>query len=288
LDIPGGALLIEVEATEQAVKKAVEDVRYWFGTRNKNIEEGNATLRARIEPVWRRKRERLEAQHGAAQSVLQKLNIPLHQDPNARAKPVEIRSRALRTTVAKPSPKAKEEPSLLREDVLRLVEFIDQYVRQWEVTPRTYARMEEELRDLIVGMLNVNYPGSTTAETFSKLGKTDIRFQADRGNVLIAECKVWHGAARSRTHRKDRWGPATPRTWSKSGGLRGYRLGTEDTSCPGPPSSLAGDGKNDAPSSARRQGGGQEAQLGKRISILRGRGSWLRRVKSFVFEHHLQ
>ena len=79
---------------------------------------------------------------------------------------------------------------------MKLVDFIDQYARQFEISPRTYAKMdEEELRDLIVGMMNANYPGSTTAETFSKLGKTDIRLRVDEGNALVSECKVWKGSA---------------------------------------------------------------------------------------------
>jgi hypothetical protein len=62
------------------------------------------------------------------------------------------------------------------------------------VTPKTYAKMdEEELRDLILGMMNTNYPGAATAETFNKLGKTDIRLRVDSGNVLICECKFWNG-----------------------------------------------------------------------------------------------
>lgn len=78
--------------------------------------------------------------------------------------------------------------------MIALVDFIDQYARQFEVSPRTYSQMdEEELRDLIVGMMNANYPGQATAETFNKLGKTDIRLQVDEGNVLVCECKWWGG-----------------------------------------------------------------------------------------------
>ena len=54
------------------------------------------------------------------------------------------------------------------------------------------AWVREQAR-LIVGMMNANYPGSVTAETFSKLGKTDIRLRVDEGNALISECKVWQG-----------------------------------------------------------------------------------------------
>ena len=78
--------------------------------------------------------------------------------------------------------------------MVSLVEFINQYTQQFEVAPRTYQKMdEEELRDLLVGMMNANYPGSTTGETFNKLGKTDISFRVDSGHVLICECKFWSG-----------------------------------------------------------------------------------------------
>ena len=46
----------------------------------------------------------------------------------------------------------------------------------------------------MAGMMNANYPGSTTGETFNKLGKTDISLRVDAGHVLICECKFWSGA----------------------------------------------------------------------------------------------
>jgi hypothetical protein len=192
----GNVLVHETEATERAVDRAMDDVRFWLGNRNKDIELGNRSLRERIRPLWEAKRKQLEEQHSATQSLLQKLNIPLHQDPNARAKPIEIKPRQLRTVVGRPAARpTQREPTLNREDVAGLVNFIDQYLRQFEVTPETYADMgEEKLRDLLVGMMNGNYPGSTTAETFNKLGKTDISLRVDSGHVLICECKFWSGA----------------------------------------------------------------------------------------------
>ena len=189
-------LVLEVEETEQAVEWGIGAVRFWLGNRNKDIEEGNKQLRDRIRPVWEAKRRQLEKQHGTTESLLQKLNIPLHQDPSAKAKPVKIKPRNLRTAVEQPKPKAKakREPVLSRDDVLSLVDFIDQYTRQFEVSPKTYGKLdEEELRDLLIGMMNANYPGSTTAETFNKLGKTDISLRLDSGHVLICECKFWSG-----------------------------------------------------------------------------------------------
>jgi hypothetical protein len=190
----GDTLLIEVDATQVAVKRALEEVRTSFGRRNNDIEEGNRTLRERIRPVWEVRRRRLEQQYKAANDELSKLNIPLFREKDPRAKPVEIKPRELRPIIKKPTPAAKSEPYLRREDAVGLVDFIEQYARQFEITPKTYSKMdEEEIRDLIIGMMNTNYRGAATAETFNKLGNTDIRLWVDAGNVLICECKVWNG-----------------------------------------------------------------------------------------------
>jgi hypothetical protein len=147
--------------------------------------------------MWEARRRRLEEQQQRSTAELEKLKIPLYRDSGARAKPVELKPRTLRVEMPKATPRSPrtQEPYVQREDVLDLVDFIEQYARQFEVAPETYAKMsEEELRNLIVGMMNTNYPGQTTAETFNKLGKTDIRLRVDEGNVLIAECKFWKGA----------------------------------------------------------------------------------------------
>jgi hypothetical protein len=191
----GDVLVHEVEATEQGVKEGIEAVRFWLGNRNGDIELGNKQLRDQIRPVWEARRKQSEGNRDITNMLLQKLNIPLHQDPNARIKPVEIKPRQLRTVIEKPRVTSKAESTLGRDDVASLVDFIEQYAQQFEIAPRTYQKMgEEELRDLLVGMMNANYPGSTTGETFSKLGKTDISLRVDSGHVLICECKFWSGA----------------------------------------------------------------------------------------------
>jgi hypothetical protein len=191
----GDVLIHEVEATEKGVQKGIEEVRFWLENRNEEIEAGNKQLQDLIRPVWEAKRKRLEEGQSSTEALLQKLNIPLHQDPNAKVKPIEIKPRHLRTIMEKPKPTGKAEATLNRSDVMSLVDFIEQYTRQFEVAPRTYQKMDEEkLRDLLVGMMNANYPGSTTGETFSKLGRTDISLRVDSGHILVCECKFWSGA----------------------------------------------------------------------------------------------
>lgn len=191
----GDVLIHEVEATEAAGKQGKEDVRFWLGNRNEDIELGNKTLREKVRNVWKEKRRQLEEQHGETQEVLRKLNIPLHRDPSASVKPINMKPRKLRPVAQKPKAKAAPaEPTLRREDVADLVTFIEQYARQLETAPKTYGKMgEDELRDILLGMINANYSGSATGETFRKLGKTDISLRVDAGNVLVCECKFWAG-----------------------------------------------------------------------------------------------
>jgi hypothetical protein len=187
-------LVLEVEAKEQAVQALLDNVRFWLGNRNKDIELGNASLKEKIRPVWEARRKRLEASSGNTTALLEKLQIPIHADPNSRVRPVEIKARELRTVQPKPRASGTPEPSLDRDDVHALVQFIAQYTRQFETAPGRYIQLGEEgMRDVLVGMLNTNYPGQATAETFSKLGKTDISFRVSDGHVLICECKIWSG-----------------------------------------------------------------------------------------------
>jgi len=190
----GDWIVVETPQSEQAVARIIDDLDFWIGGRNREIEAGNARIQPELRRAWEERRRQVEAQHGATQAILGKLNVRLHQDPNAPVRPVEIRPRQLRTVVPRPQASATREPSIRHDDVLELVDFIERYARQFEVTPVAYSdRDEEQLRDLLIGMMNVNYPGAATGETFNKLGKTDICFRVDKEVPLIAECKFWSG-----------------------------------------------------------------------------------------------
>ena len=42
-------------------------------------------------------------------------------------------------------------------------------------------------------ILEPNFEGSATGETFNKNGKTDILLRYENSNVFVAELKFWHG-----------------------------------------------------------------------------------------------
>ena len=117
----GNVLIHEVEATEQGVEKGIEEIRFWLGNRNKEIEAGNKQLEGQIRSVWEAKRKKLEEKQSTTEDLLQKLNIPLHQDPNAKIKPIEIKPRQLRTVMEKPKPTSRAESQCLKSSKPRLL-----------------------------------------------------------------------------------------------------------------------------------------------------------------------
>lgn len=192
----GDTLVFETEPDPKKVERIMEEIRKWIGGRNTSIEQGNKTLPSIIAPVVREYIANLKQKHQGMKDAIDALGIPIRQDPDAPAAPVSMTRKEVRVRVEAPkAPGASKEPYLRPSDVLEILKFVDGYARQFEVTPEVYAAMEEEkLRDLLVGMLNANFKGAATGETFNKLGKTDISLRVEGGHVLVFECKYWHGA----------------------------------------------------------------------------------------------
>jgi len=82
--------------------------------------------------------------------------------------------------------------SAMYEEVLQTIESATKVL---ERSPRTFHAFEEEqLRDILLVLLNNLYEGSVTGETFNGAGKTDILVRHGAGNLFIGECKVWKGS----------------------------------------------------------------------------------------------
>lgn len=78
--------------------------------------------------------------------------------------------------------------------VAEVVDLLNKAGRSFEKTPIVYSKLaEEEIRDLLLGSLNTFFEGRATGETYSKMGKTDIRLILATDDILIVECKIWNG-----------------------------------------------------------------------------------------------
>ncbi len=88
----------------------------------------------------------------------------------------------------------KPEPALDDSIYQQILSIIHDVGKQFERLPSTYSGKEEEhLRDHMLLILEPNFEGSATGETFNKSGKTDILLRHEGSNVFIAELKYWRG-----------------------------------------------------------------------------------------------
>ncbi|WP_077324758.1 hypothetical protein [Virgibacillus siamensis] len=86
------------------------------------------------------------------------------------------------------------EPTLPDSTYLDILNIIHDMGKEFERKPSVYTGKEEEhLRDHFLMMLEPNFEGSATGETFNKTGKTDILLKHNSQNVFIGECKFWRG-----------------------------------------------------------------------------------------------
>lgn len=86
------------------------------------------------------------------------------------------------------------EPALAMEHYEHILSVISGMVLVIERSPQAFRGMtEEHLRQQFLVALNAQYDGQATGETFNFGGKTDILIRVEDRNILVAECKFWHG-----------------------------------------------------------------------------------------------
>ena len=86
-------------------------------------------------------------------------------------------------------------PTLNHETYIDILKIINDMGKEFERKPSVYrSKGEEDLRDHFLMMLEPNFEGSATGETFNKSGKTDILLRYQGTNVFVGECKFWTGA----------------------------------------------------------------------------------------------
>lgn len=130
------------------------------------------------------------------QSLQSSLNIPLR--PVSAGQRVEIPVTRKQVRVIEPRPtatgRAGADPHLSLAIYQDVVQTIRALGHSFERLPRTTRKFkEEELRDVILFILNSNYEGEATGETFNGAGKTDIILTWKDRTAFIGECKVWDG-----------------------------------------------------------------------------------------------
>jgi hypothetical protein len=178
-----------VKQDKERMKNNLENTVRWLA---EDVAKFNRMLLPSLQQEFQKRKNEILKQRQIAASI----GVPLRQKTNIPA------TFAIPTTVRKkivPKPSASMEPFVpeptLDDSVYQnILQVIQDTGRVFERLPRVYADKDEEsLRDHLILQLEPRFEGSTTGETFNKLGKTDILMRYEGKNIFVAECKFWRG-----------------------------------------------------------------------------------------------
>jgi hypothetical protein len=180
-----------------ALDSVIGDLRQTAGWINGDVRIWLPGLRTLLETTARERKERL----GGISALDAALGLPIRAAASERQIPIPVQRKPLRpspaprTTGPEKTPERRFLPDDVYQDVLRTIE---QMSHAMERTPTAAKLGEEELRNLILIVLNANYEGNVRGEVFNGVGKTDLLLTWEGDNAFIGECKVWDGQAKFR------------------------------------------------------------------------------------------
>ena len=179
------------EQIKRHLDSELENIRFYISAQLSQIKIYNSTIEARVKTLVEARRERLNKY----EDLSELLKIPLKRNPNAPSvNPINLQRKMVRPLPSIPKDGYKPELGITKEDYEHILSVIRHEGATFESTPLTYSVHDEEgLRDIILSHLNGHYKGLASGETFRKIGKSDIKIEADNRAAFVAECKVWAG-----------------------------------------------------------------------------------------------
>ena len=173
---------------------SLRNIMQQYGHVQNEIRQYNNSLEQKIKQAFDARKKRIIAKS----DVLASLGVPIKKQAGvSETFSVPTPQRRKKVTVTRPEVHEqgyKPEPSLDESVYFDILKMIHEVGKEFERLPSLYVGKEEEhLRDHFLMMLEPNFQGSATGETFNKTGKTDILLRYDGSNVFIAECKYWTG-----------------------------------------------------------------------------------------------
>lgn len=183
----------DVDKIQREIDDNIKNILQQYENLKKDITSYNANLEYQIRSAFESRKERIKAKTG----VLESLGIPIKKAsaPSTFTVPTIQKKKTILVTRPKVHDAGyKPEPTLDKNTYTEILKLIHDVGKEFERLPSLYADKEEEhLRDHFLLMLEPNFNGTATGETFNKTGKTDILLRHEGTNVFIGECKFWKG-----------------------------------------------------------------------------------------------
>ncbi|WIV60737.1 hypothetical protein [Amycolatopsis nalaikhensis] len=124
------------------------------------------------------------------------IGFPVKHRGDADTYKIPIRRTRLAVHAAPKTPERRftPEPALADDDYEAALAVLCNARNAFERTPSMTATLyEEQIRDLLLLLLNAQFEGAAAGEVFNRAGKTDILIRVDDRNVFIGECKFYDG-----------------------------------------------------------------------------------------------
>ena len=190
--------IINFDLEPEHIKQESERIINSLVSQNQHLTNDLNTFNRSVESIASQAFDARKQQLLKKSGLMAALGVPIRKTPDT---PATFSIPAKRTKViptkTKPQVTEKEyipEPTLDDSIYQQILKIIHDVGKQFERLPSTYAGKEEEhLRDHMLLILEPNFEGSATGETFNKSGKTDILLRHEGKNVFIAELKFWRG-----------------------------------------------------------------------------------------------
>lgn len=159
---------------------------------NGDISGFNNSLNGKITSYISNRKEKLDINA----SIVNSLGYPLRRRENSSQTYTvpAIKKKIIPIFPQIKSKNIKPEPVLDIENYDLILKTLSDMSLMMERSPQTFTKLkEEEIRDHFLMVLNSQFEGSATGETFNYEGKTDVLIRVENKNIFIAECKFWKG-----------------------------------------------------------------------------------------------
>ncbi len=201
INVKNGCIIFKIinfDLDAQRIKQNSDHMIQNLETENayltRDLEQFNASIEQYATQVFDRRKEQFLNKY----DMIAALGIPVRKTASTSST-FSVPAKRTKAITSRPKPDVTEkgytpEPMLDATIYAQILKIIHDVGKQFERLPSIYSGKEEEhLRDHFLLILEPNFEGSATGETFNKSGKTDILLRHEGSNVFIAELKFWHG-----------------------------------------------------------------------------------------------
>lgn len=190
--------IVNFNLTPEGIKQEADSIINSIESQNQHLTRDLNTLNAQIEGIANQAFDARKQQLLKKNDLMSSLGVPVRKAGDT-PKTFSVPAKRTKVIPSKSKPAVAEkgykpEPALDDSIYKQILSIIHDVGKQFERLPSTYAGKDEEhLRDHLLLILEPNFEGSATGETFNKSGKTDILLRHEGKNVFIAELKYWGG-----------------------------------------------------------------------------------------------